>query len=205
MRIIIPAREGSKGLPFKNRKLFKYTAESIPYHLIQDVWVTTDDLEIKQEAQRQGFNDTANIRDVMVHTVDQIHPKLKEPIVMLYLTYPKRTWETVHLALKEFYKYSEMEISNSLLCRKEIATSPYLYLKETGEGGLFGKQLTEHDLYRRQDYPTCFEICHEVAIFNRVGLIRLNKNMYCDSTIFFRIPGALDIDTPEDFKKLDAN
>ena len=33
MRIVIPAREGSKGLPHKNRKLFKYTADIIPEEL----------------------------------------------------------------------------------------------------------------------------------------------------------------------------
>jgi len=39
---VIPAREGSKGLPSKNRLLFNFTAETVK-SVNQDVIVTTDD------------------------------------------------------------------------------------------------------------------------------------------------------------------
>ena len=46
-----------------------------------------------------------------------------------------------------------------------------------GTGGL-GKQLVKHNLYRRQDYPKCFRICHMVSIFKSNQLKNLNNNLY---------------------------
>jgi CMP-N-acetylneuraminic acid synthetase len=40
---VIPARKGSKGFPGKNRKLFKYTYNSIPVDLRNKCIVTSDD------------------------------------------------------------------------------------------------------------------------------------------------------------------
>ena len=68
------------------------------------------------------------------------------------------------------------------------------------EDGLKGKQLTPHDLYRRQDYPKCFRFCHMVCIFDANELKNLNKNLYNEDTIYYNIEHALDIDSGEDLK-----
>jgi CMP-N,N'-diacetyllegionaminic acid synthase len=213
MKIIIPARFGSKGFPLKNRELFKYTADIIPKSRVKDVWVTTDDDIIKLTAEEYKFNvvsrpaelatDTASIRDVMLHAVESIGTSTYDHITMLYLTYPQRTWQHVLNAYRFFVKHHDIGITNSLLCRKEVQVSPYLYLEESGAKGLFGKQLKDHDLYRRQDYPVCFEISHFISIFTSGELYKLNNNLYNGSTVFYKIPDMIDVDYRTDLKKLD--
>jgi len=207
MKIIIPARMGSKGLPFKNRQLFDYTADSIPDSL--HVWVTTDDPEIKNMAISRKFGvidrpeelatDSASIRDVMHHAVSAIGIQPEDIVLMLYLTYPERTWQDIDSALEFFLNYYQRGISESLLCKKEVKTHPFLAMTEHGIDGIFGEQIVQHDLYRRQDYPKCFEISHYVSIFKAGSIYKLNRNLYCDSTIFYPIPDVIDVDTQKEF------
>jgi CMP-N-acetylneuraminic acid synthetase len=79
------------------------------------------------------------------------------------------------------------------------------YLEESGAKGLFGKQLKAHDLYRRQDYPVCFEISHFISIFTSGELYKLNNNLYNGSTLFYKIPDMIDVDYRTDLKKLDGS
>jgi CMP-N-acetylneuraminic acid synthetase len=205
MKIIIPARLGSKGLPFKNRKLFKYTADSIPKELSSNVWVTSDDLEIINLALDYKFNtivrpseisqDSTSTLEVINHALSIIECDPFEEIVMLYLTYPQRTWFEVEKALSFFNR----ENASSLLCKKEIKTHPYLMMYEL-ENNL-GKQIVKHNLYRRQDYPTCFEISHYISIFKPSSINNLNNNLYSEETVFFPISSVIDIDTLDDLNE----
>jgi CMP-N-acetylneuraminic acid synthetase len=211
MKIIIPARLGSKGLPFKNRKLIQHTLSIIPEDKIDSCWISTDDHVISEIATVQGFNfirrpdelasDTASIRDVLVHAIDHIRIKKDELVLMLYLTYPERTWEDVEGAIDFFFNYYQDGLSDSMLCKKEIATHPYLCMQEHGVNGIFGKQIVSHDLYRRQDYPKCFEISHYISIFKAGSIAKLNQNLYCDSTVFYPIRQVIDVDTQKEFEE----
>lgn len=202
--IIIPARAGSKGFPHKNRFLFEYTAKTIPPSMYSNVVVTTDDPVIKSKAETYGFrvhmraeelaSDTADIRSVL-NDVVQTH-NINGVVAMLYLTYPQRTWEHVQQALSFFDEHK----ASSMLCRKELSVHPYLCLKKVGEHQ--GSQLVPHDLYRRQEYPECFEISHFMAILKTEELEKVNKNLYNKDTIFYNIDQlVIDVDTEEDFKK----
>jgi CMP-N-acetylneuraminic acid synthetase len=212
MKIIIPARMGSKGFPFKNRKLLKYTLDSIPEEKLSQVWVTTDDPIVGTAAKDYEVNlirrpdelgeDTTSIRDVLVHALKTIGVKSDELIVMLYLTYPERNWEDIKDAMDFFLTHYQAGLTDSMLCRKEVKTHPYLCLQEHGVEGLFGKQLVQHDLYRRQDYPSCFEISHYISIFKAGALTRLNKNLYCDTTVFYPISDVTDVDFEKNLVEL---
>ena len=214
MRIVIPARLGSKGLPFKNRKLFKHTADSIPKSKRDLVIVTSDDPEVIAMAQEYGFEaslrpselaqDTSSTRDVLLHLIEEKKIPDSEIIVMLYLTYPERTWEEVLVALHFFLVHYHSGKSNSLLCRKEVKSHPYLCLEESDTVGLRGKQITPHDLYRRQDYPRCFEISHYICIFNAGSIYKLNSNLYCEETIFYPILDVIDVDTKKELDQFDG-
>ena len=99
MNIVIPARRNSKGLPFKNRKLLEYTLSTIPKKMISSTIISTDDEEIMNIAAEMGYTihsrsahsarDEAATKEVMQEVVSDMG--LTGNVVMLYLTYPKRT------------------------------------------------------------------------------------------------------------------
>ena len=196
---VIPARRNSKGLPYKNRKLILKTINSIPSELKNKIVISTDDEFIKDNYSayrihnrtERNARDDSSIKDVMIEVSKIVDT---ENIIMLYTTYPERTFEDIVTAI-DFFKKNN---SSSLLCKKQVKTSPFLMMYEEG---IRGKQIIQHDLYRRQDYPKCFEISHFICIFSIKELKNLNKNMYNRETIFFSIPDVIDIDYFEDLKK----
>jgi len=207
-KIIIPARRNSKGLPFKNRVLFFATLHSIPKEYYDNLLVTTDDDWIINICINQHIkyvvrpadlaDDHASMKDVMRDVFkhfDDIVPNTN--VIMLYLTYPERTWDDIKKAYDFFIDMG----AKSMLCKKEIkSTHPYLFMYELENNK--GKQLVEHNLYRRQDYPKVFEISHFITIFKADELENLNLNLYNENTIFNPIDDKIDIDTEEDLKKL---
>jgi len=136
---IIPARRNSKGLKFKNRQLIQHTLDSIPEEHRSKVFITTDDEYIRSKYVDYNFidrsesvsNDTASTKSLMKETAKHIRTK---NIIMLYLTYPERTWDNIMQTVKFYEEYS----ASSLLCKKELPVSPYLMMFENG---LNGKQI----------------------------------------------------------------
>jgi CMP-N-acetylneuraminic acid synthetase len=205
MKYIIPARKGSKGLKNKNRLLFDYTAKIIPAELSNDVYVTTDDEWIIGKSFEYGFNslirkprlaqDDASIKPVLLDLVENY--KINDDITMLYLTYPKRTWEDVE-------KFRDFYIRNGkspTICKKKIKIHPYLCYYNIGNNK--GKKIVNHDLYRRQDYPECFQICHFLFSCKANMLHDLDFNLFSNKTNFYEIheDKCLDIDTIGDYEK----
>ena len=202
---IIPARRDSKGLPFKNRKLLDYTINNIPIELHEKTIVTTDDEKIIEKLSATNINvlrrderlclDDISIKDVMLDVVKKFQMKSDDIIVMLYLTSPGRKFSDIKKILDYYF---DREIK-TLTCCVEPKTHPYLvlYKKEDQKG----EQVVEHDLYRRQDYPECFEIRHFVCIFQVEEIQRLNNNMYNESTIFYKIDSDIDVDHENDLKE----
>jgi CMP-N-acetylneuraminic acid synthetase len=202
MHIVIPARRNSKGLPFKNRKLLEYTLSTIPLELRGKTIVSTDDEHIASVVSEKGFSvhnrsaysarDEAATKEVMEEVVRDMN--LVGNVVMLYLTYPKRTWEEVEKAYDWFVSTG----ATSMLCKEEVETHPFMCLYELPNNK--GGQVVSHDLYRRQDYPKCFRFCHMVCIFEASELKKLNKNLYNKDTVYYTIEHALDIDSGDDLK-----
>ena len=202
---IIPARRDSKGLPFKNRKLLDYTINSIPIELHEKTIVTTNDEKIIEKLSATNVNvlkrdeqlclDDISIKDVMLDVVKKFQMKSNDTIVMLYLTSPDRKFSDIKKILGYYY---ERKIK-TLTCCVEPKTHPYLFLfkKENQKG----EQVVKHDLYRRQDYPECFEIRHFVCIFQVDEIQKLNSNMYNESTIFYKIDSDIDVDHENDLKE----
>lgn len=201
---VIPARKGSKGLPFKNRKLFKATAETVKT-LHRSVIVSTDDEEIVKLAEPYGFNvvrrpeeyatDEASTREVLLHVSGEIGFASDDILVMLYLTYPERTIEDIGDGIMFFKQHH----ARSMLCRIEPLSNPCLMMYDKG---LHGVQVIKQDLCRRQEYPWVFEISHYLFICECGELPFLNRNLYNDDTIFWPIRRRVDVDTPEDFGKV---
>lgn len=203
--IVIPARAGSKGFPFKNRLLFDNTARIIPEIYKERTIVSTDDPFIVKEAVEYGFqidlrptelsNDEASMKDVLLNLRHKLVSH-ETYCITLYLTYPQRKWEHLENAAI----FMQQQHSNALLCRKELQTThPFLFLKE--ESNHRGSQLYKHDLYRRQDYPKMFEISHFIQMCKWNELENLNSNLYNKDTVYFPIGNPVDIDTYNDYIK----
>jgi len=202
---IIPARKGSKGVPKKNRLLLKHTLEIIPESYRSNIIVSTNDEfiinEVKElysdcrihQRSEESASDSSSVKECIKEIIEDF--SLSGPIVMLYLTYPERTWADVEAA----WNWYTSKNATSMLCREEVDIHPYLCLYDVGNDR--GQQMIEHNLCCRQEYPPCFKICHMVAIFNTEEVAKLNNNLYNESTVFYKIPVVLDIDTSKDLEK----
>lgn len=208
MLIIVPARMGSKGLPFKNRKLLNFTLQEIPEMYLQNTYVSTDDEEIKKQAQKvckihhrtaENSQDTTSTLSLMKEITTDLALTSEEIVVMLYLTYPERTFVEV----QEVYDFFVENDLKSLLCKKEVKSNPYLCMYDMGNGR--GKQIIKHNLYRRQDYPKCFELSHYVCMFKISELENLNNNMYNEETYFYEIQEKVDVDEQKDLERFLEN
>jgi len=199
MKIIIPARKGSKGFPLKNRLLFKYTAKIIPPDVF--VIVTTNDDNILEQAREYKFNcifrkpslctDEANLKDVILDAIDEYEISKDEFILNLSLTYPERTWTDI----SDFIELFRIVDNKSMICAKEPKTHPYMCVYQDG------RQVVSHNLYRRQDYPKVFQISHFISGAFAGEHKNLNNNLYNDDTGFFHIEDKIDIDTKDDYDK----
>jgi CMP-N-acetylneuraminic acid synthetase len=201
VKIVIPARRNSKGLPFKNRSLISKVINEIPEEIMRNVTISTDDEEIKSKFSHIKIHhrseevslDTSSTKETLVECCADFNPE--DLIVCLYTTYPERTWESV-LSSIDFFRSNNCK---SLLCKKEPEVSPFLMMFE--QEGNRGRQIIKHNLYRRQDYPKCFEISHFIIIFLKKELDKLNNNLYNEDTLFFPIDECIDVDTKEDLEK----
>jgi len=205
VKIVIPARRGSKGVPFKNRILLEHTLNIIPDSLRGDVIISTDDdfiiekaKEYKVKAVRRSdklSSDEASVKDVLINLIKNENISCQQTIIMLYLTYPERTWEEVESILS-FFNDND---AKSVLCKKEVKTHPHMCMFEAADG-LRGEQVVRHNLYRRQDYPKCFEISHYMCAIKASEVNNLNKNLYNEDTFFYQIEDKIDIDYKKDLE-----
>ncbi len=201
MIILIPARRNSKGFPFKNRKLFEFTVNKIPQELRKKVFVYTDDEVLMEKSKEEKLNyverqeslDEETTKEMVRSFTAKIKSK-SEDVIMLYLTYPNRKWKDVERAIETY----RSEGARSLLGKKKVESHPYLCMYDMGENK--GTQVVKHDLSRRQDYPNCFEISHQICIFNLDEVDKLNNNLYNEDTYFYPVEDVLDVDYEIDLK-----
>tara|TARA_Y100001972_G_C7667883_1_gene338358 strand:- start:1296 stop:1976 length:681 start_codon:yes stop_codon:yes gene_type:complete len=208
IKYLIPARKNSKGLPFKNRILFNYTAELLKNNN-ENVIVSSDDDFIKILSKKYKFNfhnrskknssSKATTKDFVTEVIRDLNLSNNDIIVMLMLTYPNREISDVKKCI-EFFNLSN---SKSLLCKKDVKVSPYLMMFEKDFN--LGEQVIKHNLCRRQDYKKVFEICHFISIFNVSEVKNLNNNLYNNNTIFYKLEKQIfDIDTKKDLENFYA-
>jgi len=204
--ILIPARLGSKGAPFKNRKLVPQLLRKLDkFNLLDNVILSSDDPILQKYGERYGItvhdrptkysSDTASMRSVILNVIQDLELDPTADILTLYPTYPERVLDEI-VKFQEFYHKNKL---TSALCKEDVKTHPYLCLHEEG---IYSTTINGHNLYRRQDYPKCFKTSHYL-IMSRVSEIKnLNNQLYNNETGFYAIEEKLDIDYTSDLNKI---
>ena len=212
---VIPARGGSKGIPYKNIKeldgksLITYTID-IARQLFddEDICVTTDDQQIIDVVENNGLyvpfvrphylaTDEATTQDVLRHALDFYEQKglFYDIILLLQPTSPFRLKKHLEEAINLYTSNYDMVVSV-----KETSANPYYNLfEEDGQGFL---QIVKGDkiFTRRQDAPAVWEYNGSIYVINSKSLKTL---MISDFSKKIKYPMeniySIDIDTPLDW------
>jgi CMP-N,N'-diacetyllegionaminic acid synthase len=168
--VVIPAREGSKGIPHKNIKLLKgkplihYSIESArQFFADDDICVSTDGELTKSVAAQTGLQvpflrppslatDTAGTYEVLLHALKFYEEKGKRysKILLLQPTSPFRCTEHFTGIFNSFDEGDEMAVSVGLSHH-----NPYFNLFEESAEGYLAKSKTG-TFERRQDCPPAY-------------------------------------------------
>ena len=217
--IIIPAREGSKGVLKINIKLLG-GKPLIEYTLIaarevfddEIICVSTDSLEIKKVVEGLGLNvpflrpkelaeDTSSTYDVLLHALDFYKTNGYNPnvVILLQVTSPFRTGEQIREALALYKDSYDMVVSV-----KETSSNPYYVLFEEYKDGWLRKS-NEGNFVLRQDCPKVWYVNGAIYIINSKSL--KNSQLYEFKKIKKYVMNeekSLDIDSALDWKTAEA-
>jgi CMP-N,N'-diacetyllegionaminic acid synthase len=209
---VIPARGGSKGIPRKNLKfingkpLITYSIlDAKESELVNQVFVSTDDLEIAEVAQQYGAeiimrplelaNDVASSESVLLHALTEIKNQgiIPELIVFLQCTCPIRTSQDIDQAIIQFKaKNADSLLSVSLSHR-------FLWENIDGIGEPINYDYRSRP--RRQDMKPQYVENGSIYIFKPWVLKELNNRLGGEISLFLMQEEAnIDIDSLIDFK-----
>ena len=191
--VIIPARGGSKGIPYKNIKplsgkpLIHYTIDCAR-QIVQDadICISTDDMKIFKCVEDYGLHvpfirpselasDTAGTYEVLLHALNFYEKQGKhyDTIILLQNTSPFRTAGHVKEAMKLYSNDIDMVVSV-----KETATNPYYNCFEEDSNGFLKKTLDTTMLTRRQDAPVTYEYNGAIYIINAKRLKEIHMGKF---------------------------
>ena len=215
--VIIPARGGSKGIPYKNIKplngkpLICYSIDVAREFTYEDnICVSTDDDKIISVVERYGLNvpfkrpselasDTASSNDVLLHALNfyEQQGRAIDVIVLLQPTSPFRKVGFLKEAIALFDPSIDMVVSV-----KESHANPYYNcFEENSNGYLTISKSTDHPITRRQDATKVWEYNGSIYVINPTSL--KEKGMQHFTAIRkYPMPDnySIDIDTPFDWK-----
>jgi CMP-N,N'-diacetyllegionaminic acid synthase len=221
---VVTARSGSKGLPGKNTKilnglpLVQYTFNCLFESDIvnmEDVCVSTDDLQIIRIAKSQGLDvpfirplelstDTSSSRDVLIHALDYYstyNKKTYDTVVLLQPTSPFRESKHLDDAIRLYQQYTlrkqhiDMVVS---VCGSKA--NPYFNLFEEKKGYLYLSKFSK--ITRRQDLPKVWEFNGAIYVINAKSLVKANSISLLKKIVPYEMSliESLDIDTILDFE-----
>ena len=218
---LIPARGGSKGLPGKNiRSLAGHpllshsitAAQAIKE--VDDVVVTTDDVQIANIAQDYGAEvisrpgelatDSASSADAALHAIDALSKagRTFSHLMLLQPTSPLRTSAHIYEALEIFKKADNL---NSLVSVTIPDQHPYKTLLVNPDGQLqplIDKPSLEAP---RQSLPDIVQPNGAIFLIDCTAF-RREKRFFADPVGGYEmsVKDSLDIDTETDFEKAEA-
>lgn len=213
---IVPARGGSKRLPFKNilelkgMPLINWTIRAaLNSKHVDEVVVSTDCPQIAKISKDCGANvpfmrpehlasDTASTNDVILHMISELNCTNDDIIMILQPTSPLRTSSHISEALELL----ENEVASGVVSVCKCEHSP-LWAGQLSEDGSFEGFMSEKLLgMRSQDLPVHFRLNGAIYAYSVDELVR-RKGIYYDSSVFayeMSLYCSVDIDTDIDFK-----
>ena len=217
LKVIIPARGGSKGVPGKNIK----TINNIPLlaypilaakqsQYIDNIYVSTDDDSIKDVALQYGAqvidrpthladDDSLDI-DVMKHAVTYLEDW--GDIIHLRATTPMIEGSTLDAAIQHYYDNPNC---TSLRSGHEASETAYKWFKKDGLywSGLFDNEYEgEYYNWPRQKLPKTYQPNGYIDIVKPTQFMDSNS-LHGNKILSFVTDHAYDIDTLDDFKILE--
>jgi len=214
--VIIPARGGSKGIPYKNIKelggkpLITYSID-IARQITSDenICVSSDDDKIIHVVEEYGLSvpfkrpaklatDNAGTDGVLLHALNYYESigQSYELIVLLQPTSPFRKKEHIIEALKLYSSSVDMVVSV-----KEASSNPYYNTFEENHDDLLEISKGDGKIERRQDAPKVWEFNGSIYVINSQslrakgmsGFTRIRK--YVMDDVY-----SIDLDTLFDWK-----
>lgn len=213
---IIPAREGSKGLPDKNiidlagKPLIAWTIEaSLGSKYITKTIVSSDSDAILEIAKQYGGDtlkrpselatDTASSEVVVKHVLESIDTKY-DYIVLLQPTSPLRNKIDIDSAFEKLFASD----ATALISVCEFDNKILKAFNENANGYLEGISNNQYPFMRRQDLPKTYMSNGAIYIIKVDEFIK-RDSFFTDKTVSFTMDEikSLDIDTREDLKKVE--
>lgn len=213
---IIPARGGSKRIPRKNirefmgRPMISYAiSAALESGIFDEVMVSTDDMEIAEEARRFGARvpfmrsprnsgDSATVSEVVLEVLDKYSCRGKSfsRVAVILPCVPLLTGDMLSEAWKKFVVSS----ADALLpvVRYDF---PVQRAMELGEDGFLEYREPENAARRSQDLEPVFHDCG-MFCFVKVDSLLKTKILVVPRTIPYEISAerVQDIDTPSDLR-----
>jgi CMP-N-acetylneuraminic acid synthetase len=216
---IIPARGGSKGLPYKNIKnmngkpLIAWTIESaLSSKLLDRIFVSTDDKEIRDVSVKIGLDipfmrpskfaqDSSPTWELVIHALDKFK-KLGEDfdyIALLEPTSPLRKKNDIDNAIKILLDNFK---DDTLVSVGEIHTEHPKIVKKLDSKGYVKQYInSKNQFYQRQQFDKAY-FPYGVIYLSKVDTFYVQKKFYTDKTIPYEIERwqNYEIDDFLDFK-----
>jgi CMP-N,N'-diacetyllegionaminic acid synthase len=222
MRIlaIIPARGGSKGVPFKNIKilngkpLLAYTSEiALQSTYLTDVILSSDDFQIIEVAKQWGIQvpfirpeelaqDTTPTIDVIIHALEWYDKQdiSFDAVCVLQVTSPFRTVAFLDDAIQKFIASN----CDSLVSVQKVPHeyNPHWTFEVNSEGNLKITTGEEKIIGRRQELPIAYHRDGSIYITKTEVLLH-QHSLYGKKITFIESPPEfyINIDTLQDWEK----
>jgi N-acylneuraminate cytidylyltransferase len=217
---LIPARGGSKGIPYKNIKLLggkpliTYAIDlARKFSTDEHICVSTDDAQIINTVENHGLKvpfvrpahlatDTATTDDVLLHALDFYENKgiTYKKLVLLQPTSPFRQVNHLQEALA-LYEQASREVE-MLVSVFETEANPYYLLAEENKDGFLEKsKKIPQGITRRQDVPKVWQYNGAIYVIS-VAAFRQKKQLgLFDKVTKYEMDKlhSLDIDVPLDW------
>lgn len=214
---VIPARGGSKGLPGKNIKLLlgkpliAYSIEQArSSRYIDKVIVSTEDEKIAKIARlfnvcvpfmrpKSLSQDSSNIRDVLLHTINWMERKEKENfdiLVLLQANSPLRNTADIERCIEILVG----DNASNVFSVSDAYRNPYFNMVELSDTGLV-RLIKKGDYSNRQEAPQVYDMNGSIYVW-WIDIFKKKKRDFLPKTRIYIMPKerSVDIDYPLDFE-----